>query len=71
MLSPRIAVPIHWGTFFPLGLASLLPRRLSAPPHEFASWCEKLAPRVAVRILLPGEAGPLSPLGEETADAQA
>jgi L-ascorbate metabolism protein UlaG (beta-lactamase superfamily) len=65
MLSPRIAVPIHWGTFFPLGLASLLPRRLSAPPHEFASWCEKLAPQVAVRILLPGEASPLSSLGEE------
>ncbi len=66
MLSPRIAVPIHWGTFFPLGLAPLLPRRLSAPPHEFAGWCERLAPQVAVRILLPGEASPLSHLGEET-----
>lgn len=60
MLSPRIAVPIHWGTLFPLGLAPLLPRRLSAPPHEFAEWCERLAPRVAVRILFPGEAMPLS-----------
>jgi L-ascorbate metabolism protein UlaG (beta-lactamase superfamily) len=71
MLSPRIAVPIHWGTFFPVGLASLLPRRLSAPPQEFASWCEKLAPRVAVRILLPGEAGALSSLDAGSADAQA
>lgn len=60
MLSPRIAVPIHWGTLFPMGLAPLLPRRLSAPPHEFAGWCERLAPQVAVRILLPGEAMPLS-----------
>ncbi len=60
MLSPRIAVPIHWGTFFPLGLAHLLPGRLTTPPHEFASWCESLAPQVAVRILLPGEASPLS-----------
>lgn len=59
LLSPRLAVPIHWGTFFPLGLAPLLPRRLSAPPHEFADWCAKLAPQVAVRILLPGEAGSL------------
>lgn len=59
MLSPRIAVPIHWGTFFPLGLAPLLPRRLTTPPDEFASWCERLAPQVAVRILLPGEASPL------------
>ncbi len=56
MLSPRVAVPIHWGTFFPLGLASVLPRRLSTPPHEFASWCRKLAPKVEVRVLLPGEA---------------
>jgi L-ascorbate metabolism protein UlaG (beta-lactamase superfamily) len=71
LLSPRIAVPIHWGTFFPLGLASLLPRRLSAPPHEFAGWCEKLAPRVAVRILLPGEGKLLSCPGGEAAGAQA
>jgi len=71
LLSPRIAVPIHWGTFFPLGLASLLARRLSAPPHEFAVWCESLAPQVAVRILLPGEASLLSSLGEGTADARA
>lgn len=56
MLSPRIAVPIHWGTFFPLGLASFLPRRLSAPPDDFASWCGRIAPQVEVRLLLPGEA---------------
>jgi hypothetical protein len=69
MLSPRIAVPIHWGTFFPLGLASLLPRRLSAPPHEFAGWCERLAPQVVVRILLPGEARPHE-LGRGSAGTQ-
>jgi L-ascorbate metabolism protein UlaG (beta-lactamase superfamily) len=70
MLSPRLAIPIHWGTLFPLGLAPLLPRRLTAPPDEFASWCERLAPKVAVRILLPGEASPLSYIGGETAEAQ-
>lgn len=59
IVSPRIAVPIHWGTFFPLGLASLRPRRLSAPPHDFAGWCERLAPQVEVRILRPGEASGL------------
>jgi L-ascorbate metabolism protein UlaG (beta-lactamase superfamily) len=56
MLSPRIAIPIHWGTFFPLALAPLLRRRLSTPPRDFASWCERLAPQVEVRILRPGEA---------------
>lgn len=71
MLSPRVAVPIHWGTFFPLGLASLLPGRLTTPPDEFASWCERLAPQVEVRILLPGEATPLSPSGGEPTKAKA
>ncbi len=71
LLSPRIAVPIHWGTFFPLGLASLLPGRLSSPPQEFASWCETLAPQVAVKILHPGEALPLSGPEGEAAGAQA
>ena len=31
MLSPRVAVPIHWGTFFPLGLAPLLPAAAQLP----------------------------------------
>ncbi len=64
LLSPQVAVPIHWGSFFPLGLAPLLPRRLVTPPNEFAIWCEKLAPQVEVRILLPGEASSLSMPGK-------
>ncbi len=64
MLSPHVAVPIHWGTFFPLGLAHFLPRRLSTPPHDFARWCERLAPQVDVRILLPSEACSLSTPGK-------
>ena len=64
MLSPQVAVPIHWGTFFPLGLAPFLPRRLSTPPHDFARWCERFAPQVEVRILLPGESSLLSTQGK-------
>ena len=60
MLSPRVAVPIHWGTLFPLGLGHVLPRRLSSPPREFARWCARLAPQVEVRILAPGEMTSLS-----------
>jgi L-ascorbate metabolism protein UlaG (beta-lactamase superfamily) len=56
MLSPWIAIPIHWGTFFPLGLARFLPDRVSAPPRDFARWCGRLAPQVEVRILPPGAA---------------
>jgi L-ascorbate metabolism protein UlaG (beta-lactamase superfamily) len=60
MLSPRIVVPIHWGTFFPLGLARIVPRHLSAPPRDFARCCSRLAPQVEVRILAPGEATSLA-----------
>lgn len=60
MLSPRIAVPIHWGTLYPLGLARLCPRALRSPPREFAAWMRELAPQVEVRVLAPGEATSLS-----------
>jgi L-ascorbate metabolism protein UlaG (beta-lactamase superfamily) len=54
LLRPRVAVPIHWGTFFPLGLRRLRPRFLTEPPREFARLAAELAPDVDVRILEPG-----------------
>jgi L-ascorbate metabolism protein UlaG (beta-lactamase superfamily) len=56
LLSPRMVVPIHWGTLYPLGLARLRPRPLESPPREFAAWMRALAPRVETRVLAPGEA---------------
>jgi L-ascorbate metabolism protein UlaG (beta-lactamase superfamily) len=56
LLAPRVAVPIHWGTFYPAGLARLRPRPLSGPPREFAARLRDLAPDVAVEILEPGSA---------------
>jgi L-ascorbate metabolism protein UlaG (beta-lactamase superfamily) len=55
LLRPRIAVPIHWGTFYPLGLRRLRADRLTRPPREFASRAAQLAPEVGVRILEPGQ----------------
>lgn len=52
LLRPRIAVPIHWGTFFPIRLGG---DRLTEPPHEFARQAAELAPDVEVRVLEPGE----------------
>jgi L-ascorbate metabolism protein UlaG (beta-lactamase superfamily) len=54
MLRPRLAVPIHWGTFYPLGLRKLRPLPLTEPPLEFARVAERLAPEVEVRVLAPG-----------------
>ncbi len=55
LLSPRLAVPIHWGTLYPLGLGRLRPGRLLLPAGEFASRTRELAPQVATRVLSPGE----------------
>ena len=54
MIRPRVAVPIHWGTFYPVGLRLLRPEPLTEPPREFARLASRLAPGVEVRILEPG-----------------
>jgi L-ascorbate metabolism protein UlaG (beta-lactamase superfamily) len=54
ILAPRIAVPIHWGTLYPTGLARLRPRPLREPGREFAARARVLAPRVDVHVLEPG-----------------
>ncbi|HET7509985.1 MAG TPA: MBL fold metallo-hydrolase [Solirubrobacterales bacterium] len=59
-LSPRLAVPIHWGTFYPLGLNRLRPRPLRTPGREFAARMRELAPQVETRVLSPGESTSLA-----------
>jgi L-ascorbate metabolism protein UlaG (beta-lactamase superfamily) len=54
LLRPRIAIPIHWGTFFPILLGRGRGDRLVDPPHEFARHVERLTPEVRVEILEPG-----------------
>jgi L-ascorbate metabolism protein UlaG (beta-lactamase superfamily) len=55
-LAPRLVVPIHWGTYFPLPLGL---RRssdfLARPPLEFEEAVSEIAPDVVVRVLAPGE----------------
>ena len=53
LIEPRLAVPIHWGTFRPLTQAA--GAWFSAPPAEFAAQVAELAPAVEVRVLSPGE----------------
>lgn len=54
MLMPRVAIPIHWGTFHPIGLQYLRPSFLDEPPHSFARFARQLAPAVQVPIIEPG-----------------
>jgi L-ascorbate metabolism protein UlaG (beta-lactamase superfamily) len=55
MLKPRLAIPIHWGTLYPVGFNWLKPGFLSDPPHSFVGHAKNLAPAVNVQILNPGE----------------
>lgn len=54
LIRPRIAIPIHWGTFHPFCMGWANPSFLKDPPKEFASHAARLAPDVEVRILQPG-----------------
>jgi len=54
MLRPRKAIPIHWGTFAPLGMGWLKPRFLIDPPHDFVEHASDLAPDVDVHVVQPG-----------------
>jgi L-ascorbate metabolism protein UlaG (beta-lactamase superfamily) len=63
-LRPRIAIPIHWGTYAPLHHAMRgVPGFLSTPPGVFADEVARESPDTEVRILMPGEETTLDPLG--------
>jgi L-ascorbate metabolism protein UlaG (beta-lactamase superfamily) len=53
-LAPRIAVPIHWGTYRPLHRGARA-RFLTEPAEAFARAAAEVAPGVEVRVLQPGE----------------
>jgi L-ascorbate metabolism protein UlaG (beta-lactamase superfamily) len=60
VLSPRLAVPIHWGTLYPFGLRRLRSAPLRKPAERFTASLERLAPQVEARVLSPGESTPLA-----------
>jgi L-ascorbate metabolism protein UlaG (beta-lactamase superfamily) len=58
LLRPRYAVPIHWGTLFPIGLRHAGRRfqaLLEEPPRAFAAAADRAAPECRVVIARPGE----------------
>ena len=60
LLRPTVAIPIHWGTFHPMGMGWLKLRYLIEPPYKFAFYAKKYAPEVELRIIKPGEQTKLS-----------
>jgi L-ascorbate metabolism protein UlaG (beta-lactamase superfamily) len=51
LLQPLLAVPIHWGTYAPLGFGRLQTAMLTEPVTEFRRHAAELAPEVEVRVL--------------------
>jgi L-ascorbate metabolism protein UlaG (beta-lactamase superfamily) len=51
LLRPRLAVPIHWGTYYPLWLGLSRPAFLTSAIHEFRRYAEELAPSVELHVL--------------------
>jgi L-ascorbate metabolism protein UlaG (beta-lactamase superfamily) len=55
-IRPRLVVPIHWGTYFPLHLGlRKQPAFIDVPPLEFVAAMKETAPDVDVKVLRPGE----------------
>jgi L-ascorbate metabolism protein UlaG (beta-lactamase superfamily) len=53
LVAPRVAVPIHWGTYYPY---TLRPEgQLEDPPRRFAAHVAEVAPATRVATLAPGE----------------
>lgn len=62
LLRPRVAVPIHWGTYLRVGLPRQ-PEQLRAPAERFVHLAGELAPEVVVRLLPVGGRLALAPPG--------
>jgi L-ascorbate metabolism protein UlaG (beta-lactamase superfamily) len=60
LLRPRVAVPIHWGTFAPVAGGGLRAKPTS-PAERFRELAAALAPGVEVRVLQPGESTSVLP----------
>jgi L-ascorbate metabolism protein UlaG (beta-lactamase superfamily) len=59
ILAPTAAVPIHWGTLWPMGMARVTPEHLEKPPLDFERYAAERAPDVKVIVTPPGETIPI------------
>ncbi|MFE4592773.1 MBL fold metallo-hydrolase [Streptomyces laurentii] len=54
-LSPAAAVPVHYGTYWPIGMDAVRPHEFHSPGDEFVRHATLIAPKVAVHRLGHGE----------------
>ncbi len=66
-LAPRAAVPVHYGTYWPIGMDAVRPHEFHAPGREFARIAAQVAPGIAVHRLEHGESVQVAAAGRESA----
>ncbi|MVO87237.1 MBL fold metallo-hydrolase [Streptomyces sp. p1417] len=54
-IAPRSAVPVHYGTYWPIGMDAVRPHEFHGPGDEFVRQAARRAPEVAVHRLGHGE----------------
>lgn len=54
-LRPASAVPVHYGTYWPIGMDAVRPHEFHSPGQDFARLAAGPAPDVAVHLLAHGE----------------
>ncbi|MFJ2018115.1 MBL fold metallo-hydrolase [Streptomyces nodosus] len=54
-LMPRSAVPVHYGTYWPIGMDAVRPHEFYAPGEEFVRLAARWAPEVSVHLPAQGE----------------
>ncbi len=55
VVGASVAIPVHWGTFYPAGFWRVWPRPLREPAARFVAAMAALAPEIEVRLLQPGD----------------
>ncbi|WP_433893616.1 MBL fold metallo-hydrolase [Streptomyces sp. CA-111067] len=67
-LEPRAAVPVHYGTYWPIGMDAVRPEEFHTPGAEFVRLAAERAPQVAVHLLAHGQSVLVAGAGRETAE---
>ena len=54
LLRPRAALPVHWGTLWPVGMGAVRRSRFEEPARQFQDEASRVAPDVVVSSVEPG-----------------
>ncbi|MBM9507080.1 MBL fold metallo-hydrolase [Actinacidiphila acididurans] len=66
-LAPGAAVPVHYGTYWPIGMDGIRPHEFLTPGQDFVRLAERTAPAVRVHRLEHGQSVTVTGAGRESA----